>query len=226
MLLTAFDRSTDFPRWRPATWEDYLRYRDAPEPDRIRLFFTGKYLLVIMGSEGINHSKVNDLFIAILFYWFSRFPDRVAESLGRCLLEKAPDRAAAPDLVLYIGENVPRWTEGEPRRIDLNQWRAPDLVGEISDTTLASDLDEKKKIYAAMGIAEYWVIDVRGLRVFAFRLQEEGTYRQCEESSVLTGLPIALLERTLEQLSGGTNISAANWFNRQIDRLGQDNESR
>ncbi|MEG3439755.1 Uma2 family endonuclease [Pannus brasiliensis CCIBt3594] len=225
MLLTASDRSTDFPRWRSATWEDYLRYRDDPKPERTRLFFTGKFLLVIMGGEGINHSKVNDLFIAILFYWFSRFPDRSAESLGRCLLEKAPDRAAAPDLVLYIGEDVPRWTDGEPRRIDLNRWRAPDLVGEISDTTLASDLDEKKQIYAAMGIPEYWVIDVRGLRVFAFRLQEEGTYRQCEGSSVLTGLPIALLERTLEQLSGGTNISAANWFNRQIDRLGQDNDS-
>ncbi|WP_243146757.1 Uma2 family endonuclease [Scytonema sp. UIC 10036] len=70
----------------------------------------------------------------------------------------------------------------QPRRIDLHQWQTPNLVGEISDTTLAIDLDEKKKIYADLGISEYWVIDVGGKRVFAFRLQENGKYTECTES--------------------------------------------
>lgn len=38
----------------------------------------------------------------------------------------------------------------------------PDLVGEIADTILSLDLDEQKQLYASLGIAEYWVIDVRG----------------------------------------------------------------
>ncbi|MBP0031090.1 MAG: Uma2 family endonuclease [Roseofilum sp. Guam] len=37
-----------------------------------------------------------------------------------------------------------------------------DLVGEISDTTLSSDLDQKKHLYASFCIPEYWVIDVKG----------------------------------------------------------------
>lgn len=209
----------DIPQWQPATWDDYLRYRDDPTPERVRLFFNGKYLLVVMGLEGINHARVSDLFTLLFFIWFSRKQEQTADSLGRCLLEKPKTRAGAPDLVLYIGEGSLQWQEGEPRRINLNQWRVPDLVGEIADTTLATDLDEKKKLYADLEIPEYWVIDVQGRRVIAFRLQEDGRYQQCVESVALQGLPIALLEQTLQRLSEGTNISAANGFAQAIASL-------
>jgi Uma2 family endonuclease len=72
------------------------------------------------------------------------------------LLDEKPNtKAGTPDLVLYWGEDYPRWQPGESRRIDLNQWRVPNLVGEISDTTLATDLDEKKQLYADLEIPEY-----------------------------------------------------------------------
>jgi hypothetical protein len=70
-------------------------------------------------------------------------------------LEKPGTQACAPDLVLYVGVDFPIWQPGEPRRIDLNQWRVPNLVGEISDTNLANDLDQQKHLYAALGIPEY-----------------------------------------------------------------------
>lgn len=38
----------------------------------------------------------------------------------------------------------------------------------------------KKQIYADLKIPEYWVIDVRGERVLAFGLEEDGKYRQRE----------------------------------------------
>ena len=98
--------------------------------------------------------------------------------MGGCLIEKPNKQAASPDLFLYLGKDIPQWQAGEARRIDLNQWRVPDLVGEISDITLAIDLDEKKHLYADLEIPEYWVIDVRRKRVIAFRLQEK-TYTQC-----------------------------------------------
>jgi Uma2 family endonuclease len=208
-----------FPRWKAATWEDYLSYRDADIPERVRLFFYQNHLLIDMGAEGINHATVSDLFTLLLGFWFSHFPEQIAASFGRCLLEKANTQAAAPDLVLYIGEGVPQWQQGEPRRIDLNRWRVPDLVGEISDTTLATDLDEKKKLYADLAIPEYWVVNIQGRQVFAFRLQENGQYQQCHESVALSGLPIDLLAQTLERLSQGSNISAALWFSQQIANL-------
>ncbi len=210
------------PQWQPATWEDYLDNRDAPTPERVRLFFNSKYLFVDMGSEGINHARVSDLFTLLFFIWFNSRPEQKADSLGRCLIEKPNKRAASPDLVLYIGEGVPQWQSGEPRRIDLNQWRVPDLVGEISDTTLATDLDEKKQLYADLEIPEYWVIDIQGKRVFGFRLQENGKYQQYANSVALEKVSISLLERTLERLSEETNISAASWFAQQIASLNTD----
>lgn len=208
--------SNSIPHWQPATWEDYLQCRDEPNPAITRLFFNGKYLFVDMGNEGINHASVNNLFTMLFAFWFTRFPEQTACSLGGCLMEKPDTRAASPDIVLYIGEGVPQWREGELRRINLSQWRVPDLVGEVSDTTLATDLDEKKQIYADLSIPEYWVIDVKGKRVLAFRLQADGKYQQSAYSVALEGLPTSLLEQTLERLSEGTNISAAGWFAQAI----------
>lgn len=220
-ILTAIQKADtlEIPQWQPATWEDYLRYRDDPTPERMRLFFNSNSLLVDMGSEGINHARVSDWFTLLFYIWFSQFTEQTADSLGRCLLEKPNKRAASPDLVLYIGEGVPQWQPGEPRRVDLTQWRVPELVGEISDTTLATDLDEKKKLYADLEIPEYWVIDVLGRRAIAFRLQSDGKYQQCVYSVALNGLPIPLLDQTLERLGEGTNISAASWFAQQIATL-------
>ena len=206
--------------WKPATWEEYLAYRDDPTNDRMRLFFNRGYLLVIdMGWEGIDHATFSDLFTMLFFIWFNHKPELIFSSLGRCLMEKPPQKVGAPDLVLYLGDNYPRWQPGEKRRINLNQWRVPDLVGEIADTTLATDLDEKKQLYADLGIPEYWVVDVRSERVFSFQLQENGKYLECQHSLVLEGLPITLLEQTLSRLNQETNGSAALWFAQQIANL-------
>lgn len=195
-----------------ATWETYLAYRDSPDAERMRLFFNEGLLLLEMGSEGINHAQASDLFVLILGLWFINYSDQSAESLGRCLLEKTGQKASSPDLVVYVGEGTPQWQVGEPRRIDLARWRVPDLVGEISDTTLATDLDEKKHLYATLGIPEYWVIDVLGKRVWVFQLDETGCYQPIAASGILAGLPVELLERTLNRLACDTNIQAANWF--------------
>lgn len=211
---------TSFVKWQRATWQDYIDYRDNLAPDQYRLFFHQGYLLIDeMSYEGIGHATVCDLFTVIWSAWFNLHPDQVASSMGRCLLEKADDTAGVPDLILYLGEGYPRWQTGQSRWIDLSQWRVPDLVGEISDTTLASDLDEKKRLYAALGISEYWVIDVRGSRVFGFVLQDDGKYQLTETSKTLKGLPIELLEKTIAKLETDSNFSAVQWFNQQVKKL-------
>ncbi|MDJ0702298.1 MAG: Uma2 family endonuclease [Leptolyngbyaceae cyanobacterium MO_188.B28] len=219
-VLNAAEQPFIVGQWHKASWRDYLEYRDRLDPDQYRLFFhQGNLLIVEMGWEGIDHAALSDLFIIIFGFWFGLHSEQTASSLGRCLLEKETDQSGAPDLVLYLGDDYPQWRSGEPRRIDLNKWRAPDLVGEISDTSLPTDLDEKKQLYAALGIAEYWVVDVRGQRIFAFSLQPEGKYKVCEQSQVLASLPISLLEETIRQLGKGSNISAAAWFNQQVSKL-------
>ncbi len=206
-------------QWINATWEDYVALRDAPIGERMRLAFDRGRLWIDMGGEGINHSGGSDLFVTLLFLWAIQHTEETYSSFGRCLLEKPKTQACSPDLVLYIGADYPQWREGEPRRVDLTKWRVPDLVGEISDTTLASDLDEKKHLYAALGIPEYWVIDVRGRQVFAFLLDENDQYQDCTHSVALKGLAISLLEQALQKLSEGTNTSAAAWFAQEIMKL-------
>ncbi|WP_299492073.1 Uma2 family endonuclease [Acaryochloris sp. IP29b_bin.137] len=47
---------------------------------------------------------------------------------------------------------------------------------EVADTTLAYDLDTKRKPYGEVGIAEYWVIDVAGKQMTVFRDLRNGDY--------------------------------------------------
>jgi hypothetical protein len=126
-ILTAIQTADNrqVPKWQPATWQDYLAYRDSTTANRLRLFFNGNYLFVDMGSEGINHASISDFFTMLFFVWFSRFPQQTASSLGQ----------------------------------------------------------------------------------------------QCVYSVALKGLPIPLLEQTLERLSKGMNMSAAGWFAQTIANL-------
>jgi Uma2 family endonuclease len=211
-------------QWQRATWQDYVALRDRPTQERMKLAFNQGWLWAAMGGEGINHAGVSDLLTMMFGFWAAQHPEQLFTSLGCCLLEKPETQACAPDLVLYVGADYPQWQPGEPRRIDLSQSRLPDLVGEISDTTLANDLDEQKHLYAALGVPEYWVVDVRGQRVFAFLLQENGEYKLSEESQTLAGLSIALLEQVLQRLIEDTNTSAAAWFAQQIAGLRSDSD--
>ncbi|MEO0988169.1 MAG: Uma2 family endonuclease [Cyanobacteria bacterium J06639_14] len=199
-----------------ATWQEYVSVRDSANINWQKIAFHQGWLWIDMGAEGPNHASFSDLMTAVFFVWAFLHPDIAFQSYGRCLIENPETQACAPDLVLYKGENIPRWQPGEPRRILLRRDRLPDLVGEIADTTLNLDLDEQKQLYASLKVPEYWVIDVKGLRLFAFGLNAEGIYQPIQISQVLTGLPIALVEKTLEQLTTETNTAAANWLMQQL----------
>jgi Uma2 family endonuclease len=199
-----------------ATWQDYLVARDRTDFDWRKIAFYKTWLWVDMGKEEPEHARFSDLITAIFFVWAFLYPDTAIESFGRCLIERPETQACAPDLVLYKGDNIPQWQPGQPRKIDLEQHRLPDLVGEIGDTTLSLDLDEQKQLYASLGISEYWVIDVKGARLFAFALRENGVYERIGTSQVLEGLSIELVEQTLERLSSETNTAAAHWFMQQL----------
>ncbi|MGC1305781.1 MAG: Uma2 family endonuclease [Phormidesmis sp.] len=219
-------QSQQLPAWKRATWDEYVRLRDhyeASDISRVKLFYHDRALLVDdMGWEGTNHAVVRGLFEYILLFWFAQHSQEKVTALGGALFEKDGKGAGSPDLVIYIGEGYPKWIEGETRKIDLNQWRVPDLVGEISDTTLASDLDQKKRLYASLGIAEYWVVDVKGSQVFFFRLDDRGQYYETQSSSALEGLATSLLEETLSKLEEMTSMDAALWFQKQIAQEGKN----
>jgi len=63
------------------------------------------------------------------------------------------------------------------------------LLIEVADTTLNFDLKRKAVSYARAGIANYWVIDIKGKQVFLFREPGAKTYQQqtvCDKDATLT----------------------------------------
>ncbi|MEM9809259.1 MAG: Uma2 family endonuclease [Cyanobacteria bacterium P01_D01_bin.56] len=134
---------------------DYQRIRDLGILDRRRCeLINGE--IWDKAPEGSFHRFIND---------------RGAEYLRRVLQGKAKvfeahpitlsDSEPQPDLAVVRRPGT-RYLKRHPYPDDI-YW----LI-EIADTTLNYDLDTKRKLYAAAGIQEYWVIDVpqRQLTVF------------------------------------------------------------
>ena len=187
--------------WKSVTWEKYLAYWQKFSLQEVKLFFHQGDFLMEVNSDEINYDRVSDLLQMMITFWFANQGDKTFRCLGRWALEKLQQVAAVPDLILYIGEeDAPSWQEGERRSINLEKWQVPDLIGEIADDTSASDLERKKQIYAALGIPECWIIYVEKRQVLVLQLQDNGQYEQKESSAPLQGLPIAMIEDTLQQL--------------------------
>ena len=51
------------------------------------------------------------------------------------------------------------------------------LIVDVSNETLGFDLNKKAALYAQAGIPDYWVLDVKGRRLFVLREPAEGKYR-------------------------------------------------
>ena len=68
------------------------------------------------------------------------------------------------------------------------------------------------------------MIDVKGLRLFAFGLTDMGVYEPIQISHVLTGLSLDLVEQALERLETDTNTAAATWLMQQLQTQTQSQE--
>ena len=64
-----------------------------------------------------------------------------------------------PDLAVIAG--LPRGASAHPT--------SAALVVEVSDSSLRYDTTEKMSLYAAGGIADYWIVDVSGRQLLVFR---------------------------------------------------------
>ena len=94
--------------------------------------------------------------------------DAFEEKLGRSVLirEEKPielvGTALEPDVVLARGSSRD-YVEHHPRPTDIL------LLIEVSESSLAYDLNVKGTLYATAGIIEYWIVDVENDRLEVFR---------------------------------------------------------
>lgn len=94
----------------------------------------------------------------------------------RIQMAVAVDEYSEPEPDLAV---VPR---SEATRRDSHPQRAV-LVVEVANTTLRLDLGAKRKLYAAAGIPEYWVVDVprHRLLIFTQPTVSDGSYQSARE---------------------------------------------
>ena len=131
--------------------------------------------LFVVASEGELHVDYVD-----------EFTEHLRAALGpdykvvqRGVLNRAPDTQLSPDVAV--------WPAGTRAR-DMTPANVL-LIVEISDTTARGDKREKAPLYAAAGVRELWIMDVRPRRLLVHREAQGGAWPQAIE--LAPGQPIA-----------------------------------
>lgn len=187
--------------WVNATWEEYLQVSNEPAHEKAKGYYHNGRMRLEMPPFGVAHSRDHAAILGIVAL-FASIQDIDLDGHDNCTYRKTGYEEAQPDASFYVGANaeVVSW---ETTIIDLDIHPAPDLVIEVAYSSLADDKGEKRLLYEALGVQEYWIIDVQKVEIIAFAIANRGS-RRIDHSQVLPGLAIALLEEAL-RLSRQTN---------------------
>ncbi|NET36284.1 MAG: Uma2 family endonuclease [Cyanothece sp. SIO1E1] len=145
-------------------WQRYQAIRHAlGESCNARLTYTQGTLEITMPLEDHEFAvRLIELFIRVLVVELGM----KLKTMGSTTLEReALERAAEPDNAYYIQNQ----SLVAGRRVDLEQDPPPDLIVEVDITH--TDID-KLKLYASMGIPEFWRYNGEIWRIY--QLQEHG----------------------------------------------------
>lgn len=83
--------------------------------------------------------------------------------------------------------------------------------------TLLDNLGIKRSLYEAVGVREYWVVDVQDSQITGYAMGDWGSY-QMERSQVLSGLELEILETALRQSRQMDQSAVGAWLMEQFQR--------
>lgn len=209
------DLQTQIPtdQWEKATWEEYLEAIYNPIFEKAKGYYYNGRMRIEMAPIGFDHSSDN-MMVALVAGLFGIAKGLPLLGLTNCSFRKAGVRECQPDLSYYTEERASLIPKGTGV-VNLNQYPPPDLVIEIAKTSLADDLEEKKGLYEALGISEYWVVEVRNAKVIAFAIVD-GNSHSINRSQVLSGLTFTLVEEALRRSHPGNQSQVGAWLLTQL----------
>jgi Uma2 family endonuclease len=180
--------------WIKADWEDYIAAIDSPEHEQHQGYYYNGYMRIEDMPTGADHASDNGLiYLAITLFCMARgIP---LQGLIGCSYRKTGIRECQPDISFYINDRVNLAPKGKSV-VNLDEQAIPNLVIEISNTTLEDDLGAKRLLYEEMGVSEYWVVDVQKSHIYAFETIDRGSKR-IDTSLVLPGLSIDTITTAL-----------------------------
>ncbi len=194
--------------WVKASWDEYVQAIENPVTKNRGYYHAGKMRIESM-PIGSDHSRIHAL-ILFAISLFATVSNIALTEHDNCSYRKTGIEEFQPDLSYYIGDNAEVIPWGT-RIVDLNLYPLPDLVVEIADTTLADDQGAKRLQYEMLGISEYWIVNVQTYEILAFAIANQGS-RRIQESIVLPGLAIDLLQQTLKRSQEEGQTAARTWL--------------
>jgi Uma2 family endonuclease len=164
-------------------------------PDDGRLYELIRGEIVVAAAPGEPHME------AALALMFLLAPMERTHHLGKLYI--APYEVhlptgdvVQPDLFFLRTE---RWSLRRGSHIE----GAPDLIMEIvSPSSRLRDLVEKRRIYAAAGVQEYWIIDLQARALEALSLRDQQYERIDQAGSIVRSRLLPLFEVDVEHLFG------------------------
>jgi Uma2 family endonuclease len=199
--------------WQSATWDSFVQIADAPESEKLKCYYYNGKMRFEPMSTGSDHSNDHVLIIFALSFFAASHGIEMTGKDG-CSYRKTGFDEFQPDVSCYIGESVNAIPWGT-RVVDLDQYPTPNLVIEISDTSFADDFGTKRSQYEALGISEYWIVNVKKHQILVFAI-EDGSTRQVQESRVLPGLKLEILEQALIRSRVESQSATNAWVMQQL----------
>ena len=213
MVATTKKLITD--TWVSATWDEYLENIEHPSSEKAKGYYYNARYRIEMTPIGNEHSQDHSI-INHAVYLYATIKGIPLTGKDNCSYRKAGIKEFQPDLSCYVGDkaNAIPWGVGV---VNLDEYSVPNLVIEISNTSLSDDLGEKRLLYEDLQIPEYWVVDVQNVRVLAFAIADGGSKR-IAESQVLTGLKIEILNEALRLSRNSNHTEVGKWLLQQFQQ--------
>ena len=201
--------------WVTANWNEYLEQIDRPGYEKAKGYYHNDKYRIEMTPVGNEHSQDHSI-VNHAVYLYATVKSIPLTSKDNCSYRKFGLREFQPDLSCYVGDkaNAIPWGVGV---INLDEYPVPDLVIEVSNTSLPDDLGQKRLLYEDLQVTEYWVVDVQNARVIAFAIANEGS-RRIKESQVLTGLKIEILTEALQRSRNSNHTEVGSWLLKQFQQ--------
>ena len=211
MVITSKQLTAD--TWVSATWDEYLEQIDRPGYKKAKGYYHNNKYRIEVTPIGNEHSQDHSI-INHAVYLYATVKGIHLTGKDNCSYREFSLREFQPDLSCYVGDNADAipWGVGV---VNLDEYPAPDLVVEVSNTSLSDDLGEKRLLYEDLQIAEYWVVDVQNVRVIAFAIQDGGS-RRISESQVLRGLKTEVLTEALQRSRNSNHTEVSTWLMQQF----------
>ena len=170
------------------TWSAYQQILHAlPQSRAAQLTYNCGVLEITMPLE--DHEQTSELMGLFVRVLVGEMGLKLKSMRSTTLDREDLDRGAEPDNAYYI-QNQPKVAG---RNVDLRQDPPPDLVIEVDITR--TDID-KNRLYAALGVPEFWRYNGRDWRIFLLR---DGEYQESDRTPIFPWVEKAYLYQFLSQ---------------------------